>query len=824
MFSDSTVTYGVAANEDGDYELTWTGEPVAMDVLSIVPNATGEGAYTPGVNFDNEEIDYIVRYLTDSNYDGVLDNGDKIINPSTEAPTAIGNYFIVSLTKTALAKWGAANPDYDDAEGLLDAEGNVIDGVIAQYFKVVPRSLEGTVAVNVETGAGAFTYDGKDQVPALGFEDGSGRDLDADDYSVTYTDAAGKTVTEIVNAGAYTAHLTGKGGYQNSTADVAFTVGQLDLTGAVVYAKDYADDTVANLAQNVWVDGVNLYDVWGDVARAQVRYHATDGTVYSASETDFFKTMAGDAANAAGGYDFTLTGVKNANGSENVVGSVSYTHGVFKDVIDDGSITYDGVQLSKQSDPDGGLNGAILDLSVNPYDTSEIAVAGHDAEDYSVSLSTEDAAAPGTYTTIVRMSNEPANYSLGGSDFATFSVVKGEIDTASVDVVALIDGKNVEFGNAFPHTYDALPVIPVITVKHGDATLVEGEDYTVSYTNAAGDPVEEMLEAGVYTVTISSDEYRIVGDASFDVRINPRPFADTYGTDGSLVHKAVDYVKTAVSAEGTAGLAYTGDALEPQFQGHYLNPIDNECVYVDMDPSWYLVSGLKYQAPGSERWVPAEEILEVGTYVLNLTPQPACANYTWAADYDVYVEVVDTAWFTDVATTEWYAEEVNKAAQLGYVQGLGDRLFFPDADMTRAQFAQVLFNMSGAIEEGGSHPTQFTDVESTAWYAEAVSWAVEAGVVNGVSDTQFDPEGKITREQIATMLYRYAGNNAQADASALNTFVDGAQVSDWAANAMAWAVEEGHMNGKGNNDLQPQATATRAEVAALAVRVQPEAL
>ena len=119
VFSDSTVTYGVAANEDGDYELTWTGEPVAMDVLSIVPNATGEGAYTPGVNFDNEEIDYIVRYLTDSNYDGVLDNGDKIINPSTEAPTAIGNYFIVSLTKTALAKWGAANPDYDDAEGEL---------------------------------------------------------------------------------------------------------------------------------------------------------------------------------------------------------------------------------------------------------------------------------------------------------------------------------------------------------------------------------------------------------------------------------------------------------------------------------------------------------------------------------------------------------------------------------------------------------------------------------------------------------------------------------------------------------------------------------
>ena len=96
--------------------------------------------------------------------------------------------------------------------------------------------------------------------------------------------------------------------------------------------------------------------------------------------------------------------------------------------------------------------------------------------------------------------------------------------------------------------------------------------------------------------------------------------------------------------------------------------------------------------------------------------------------------------------------------------------------------------------------------------------------MNGTSETTFDPEGKISREQIATMLWRYAGNGATADQAVLDAFVDGDEVSEWAADEMAWAVEHGYMNGRGNNDLQPQGTATRAEIAALAVRVQPEAL
>ena len=159
------------------------------------------------------------------------------------------------------------------------------------------------------------------------------------------------------------------------------------------------------------------------------------------------------------------------------------------------------------------------------------------------------------------------------------------------------------------------------------------------------------------------------------------------------------------------------------------------------------------------------------------------------------------------------------------MNGVAEGIFAPEQAMTRAEFARVVANMAGVQPNTDvEYPTQFTDVPANAWFAQAVEWASRYGIVTGTSATTFDPYGTITREQIATMLYRYAGNNAQADASVLDQFTDASQVSDWAKTAMAWAVEEGYMNGKGANDLQPQATATRAEIAALAVRVQPEAL
>ena len=114
----------------------------------------------------------------------------------------------------------------------------------------------------------------------------------------------------------------------------------------------------------------------------------------------------------------------------------------------------------------------------------------------------------------------------------------------------------------------------------------------------------------------------------------------------------------------------------------------------------------------------------------------------------------------------------------------------------------------------------FNDVVAGNWYTNAVVWASGSGIVNGTSATTFDPDGSVTREQIAAILYRYAKTKGWdiSGASSLGTFLDGAQVSDWATRAMEWTYAEGLITGKNGGRLDPQGQASRAEVATILMR------
>ena len=133
------------------------------------------------------------------------------------------------------------------------------------------------------------------------------------------------------------------------------------------------------------------------------------------------------------------------------------------------------------------------------------------------------------------------------------------------------------------------------------------------------------------------------------------------------------------------------------------------------------------------------------------------------------------------------------------MQGTGGNLFQPFGTVTRATMWTILARMDGADTEGGE-----------SWYEKAQTWAVAEGVSDGTN-----PDAVVTREQIAAMLYRYAGSPA---AEGRLDFADSAAVSDWAAQAMAWAVEEGILTGTPDGRLNPQGTATRAEAAAMLQR------
>ena len=133
--------------------------------------------------------------------------------------------------------------------------------------------------------------------------------------------------------------------------------------------------------------------------------------------------------------------------------------------------------------------------------------------------------------------------------------------------------------------------------------------------------------------------------------------------------------------------------------------------------------------------------------------------------------------------------------------------------MTRAMLVTILFRASGAKAEGES---TFVDVEKNIWYADAVAWAQQENIVNGVGDDRFAPDAPITREEFATILWRYAG---ERDGAALpEAFVDRESVSAWAQDAMQWAVAAGIIHGTDGNRLDPQGTATRAQAAAMLCR------
>lgn len=184
-------------------------------------------------------------------------------------------------------------------------------------------------------------------------------------------------------------------------------------------------------------------------------------------------------------------------------------------------------------------------------------------------------------------------------------------------------------------------------------------------------------------------------------------------------------------------------------------------------------------------------------------------------DGSAALEIVDNSKdFADVPATQWYAQAVDFVSARSLFQGTGASTFHPQGTMTRAMLAQVLYNLEGnpPVEADAA----FADVPAGAWYCQAVAWAAEEGVMGGYGGGAFGSDDFITREQLAVILYRSAGM-PQAGHDGLEDFTDAGEISDWAIQAMTWAVETGLLQGNGSG-LNPGGYATRAEVAAMMQR------
>ncbi|WP_373164447.1 S-layer homology domain-containing protein [Agathobaculum sp. Marseille-P7918] len=173
--------------------------------------------------------------------------------------------------------------------------------------------------------------------------------------------------------------------------------------------------------------------------------------------------------------------------------------------------------------------------------------------------------------------------------------------------------------------------------------------------------------------------------------------------------------------------------------------------------------------------------------------------------------------FGDVASSAWYAEAVRYVYENGMMNGVSANSFGPNATTNRAMIVTILYRLEDTPAASSSG---FTDVVSGSYYADAVNWAAANGIVNGVSATSFAPNTAVTREQMAAILYRYAqfkGYSVTASNS-LNSYADASQLSSYAIAAMQWANAEGLITGSTSTTLNPVGNATRAEVATILMR------
>lgn len=181
--------------------------------------------------------------------------------------------------------------------------------------------------------------------------------------------------------------------------------------------------------------------------------------------------------------------------------------------------------------------------------------------------------------------------------------------------------------------------------------------------------------------------------------------------------------------------------------------------------------------------------------------------------------------FRDVpAPSNWAHEGIDYCVRHGLMSGFDATTFSPDTVSTRAQIVMILYNLSGDTTDYSKYYVPFTDVRPSTWYYNAVAWGYDKDIVAGMTPTTFAPDGLITREQMAVLLYGYTEKYAPAylgGAASLNSFPDAASVSNWAYAAMSWAVGNGLISGIASNGadyLAPSGGATRAQIAAIMMR------
>ena len=447
------------------------------------------------------------------------------------------------------------------------------------------------------------------------------------------------------------------------------------------------------------------------------------------------------------------------------------------------------------------------------------------------------------------------------SDAGIASVKVADVEAAAGEnnayTVTLPYGTDVTAGSFVIVTSDAGATVGALTNEGNVWTFtVTAEDgvtsktytVTVSFTEApkSNDAnVSSVTVAGVEATAGENNTYTVTLPYGTDVTAGSFVIvtSDAGATVGALTNEGNVWMFTVTAEDGVTSKTYTVTVSFTEA------PKSN-----DAGVSSITVAGFKAVAGANNSYtvtVPYGTVVKTGSFVI-VTRHPRATvsaltntrniwSFTVTAEDGVttavYTVTVNTAAlpepitpgadnkkpaskpevklpFTDVSTSDWFYDDVAFVYENGLFSGTDSRSFSPNASMTRAMLVTVLYRLEGEPTVTGR--SSFTDVRSGAYYEKAVIWAAANGIVTGTDSTSFSPDAKVTREQLAAILYRYAQyRKLDTDASAkLNSFTDADSVSAYASEALGWAVSEGLINGA-SGKLMPKGDATRAQVAAI---------
>ena len=766
--------------------------------------------------------EYVVMKVVGSNFQNKAQTKDRTIDGKqfyydpaatlyNELPTEIGDYAV-------FAKVSSNNGDTWSVKAGATFSIKAADIADAELYEVNAKDKTDLSDTEFVFDSTAWAINGT----KLGVKVGDSVVTEKIDAStIEYYDAdENKLVNAPVKAGSYTAVLTTKADseYAGAKIKVPFEVKALDLAAASIVVPDVVKSAA----------GVNK----ADLSKVTVNGVTYNGTYMGTYTTATFTNLPITTGKAT----LTLTPNEKALKDADLEGSIINSRSVDYAVVNQ-TVTV----AAKYGTEDFNGKALATDFSANPtnaFDASKVAVSYTDpktgkavsTDKYTLRVTdtktgkvggADMLANKGAYTVEVVLDAEGLGYEYTGENAPKMNVTvtKGTINVT--DIAFAYKGKAIKTKDALNTEYTPDENVAddvTVSVKTANGT-VPASDYTVKLKklNDKGgyDEVDEITEAGSYRVSVEAEGYNVTDANYINVVVAKRDLSKVQ------VRAKDAFVYSETTSNGATEhriLTYTGEELAPSYEWS----TDGETWY-DLPAADAKVT---YTQDGK-----TVKLLEVGTYTTAVAAAKDSANYKDSKT--IWVEVSDKKVYSDVATDAWYGQVVYDATELGYMGGYnGTQLFGPNDKITRGQVACVLFNMAGGAasdfkptyDSNHGVVTGFSDVDGTQYYAKAIAWAEQAGVVNGYGNGTFSPDANITREEFAAMLANYAalkGDDVTVDADAvLASFPDGSAVSSWAKEVVAWAAGNEIMGNGGV--LNPASTITRAEVAAMAVNYQPE--